>query len=117
MASMTLERFFVSTSQPAPQDFEVIELFSVTQLAAFFGQKPKTIYNNITLRPESLPPIFRRPGSDRPLFVNPRQWVTEQIALQIALQQRSAPAETPPVKRGRKSHKEKAQLKIQGVSK
>lgn len=54
-----------------------IELFTVQQLADFLHKNPATIYCDITRRPQSLPPIFRAPGSGKPLFVNPQKWVVE----------------------------------------
>ena len=81
------------------------ELFTIRQLAEFLHKKPSTIYSDLIRRPESLPPIFRAPGSSRLLFVNPRQWVAELLIKQQGQAASSAPIQSVKElkKRGRPS--------------
>jgi hypothetical protein len=92
----------------------LIELFTVQQLAEFLHKKTSTIYSDLTRRPESLPPVFRAPGSSKPLFVNPKQWVADLMAdkaenqppAYVALLQKQ-PQPQPKKKRGRPTNQEK----------
>lgn len=63
---------------------EIIELFTVQQLAEFIHKKPSSVYSDLSRRPESLPPVFRAPGSSKPLFINPRQWVSDLVSSEMA---------------------------------
>jgi|GEM_PF-4108673 hypothetical protein len=85
-----------------------IELYTVAQLAAFLKKKPSTIYTNINRKPECLPPIFYAPGSGRPLFVNPQQWVAGIVFPDLVNSQPpQALVIAPTKKRGRPSNAEK----------
>lgn len=76
------------------------ELTTVSQLAVLIHKSPATIYCNISRgRLSSLPPIFRAPGSNKPLFVNVNQWIAGLIKYPTA----PAPAQVKP-KVGRPSH-------------
>jgi len=92
-----------------------IELFTVRQLAEFLKKKPSTIYSDITRRPESLPPVFRAPGSSRPLFVNPQQWVAGLAFPEIVNNIQQIQKVASPKKRGRPSKANIAQKALLGV--
>lgn len=59
---------------------DFVELLTVGELARLLKKKPSTIYSDLVRRPQSLPPVFRAPGSRRPLFVNARSWILANTA-------------------------------------
>ena len=104
---------------------EVTQSFSVQTLAKSFGWSPKSVYNSLyAIRrgeepPDSLPPFFYRPGSNRPIFVHVAEWVESQLARQNKVLGRPPSTTTPATPspeqvfgktRGRKTNKEKAVL-------
>lgn len=98
---------------------EIHEVLSVCELAKLLCLKPRTIYNKLEkirrgqVTHDCLPPIFYRPGSNRPSFLNPSAWILAQFERQNetrigAFAQISDPSLKK--KRGRKTNKEKAAL-------
>lgn len=83
------------------------ELTTVAQLAVLIHKSTATIYCKISRdQLASLPPIFRAPGSNKPLFVNVDDWIGGHIEYpnQAPIQQAEG---KPKPKCGRPSHASK----------
>ena len=76
-----------------------MQLFTVKQVSKIIHKSAGTIYNDITRRPDSLPPVHRLPNCQRVFFKDVEEWMRGELTVT-----RPKPTEK---KRGRPSHASK----------